>query len=394
MARRDTKELLENLLEYCRTETQLEYIKAVMEYGTHQEAAEKLGVGRRSLSETIKRVKGYAVEKGGLPTVGSPYHRIKGESILLGKDGKQKMKWVKTETDKEKRLQMFADCIMQTFCDYEGRSVLVDCKTKIHSDDIMCVIPIGDAHLGMRAWQEECGQNFDLKVAQDDLRTAFMRLIEKAPDADTCLIAEMGDYLHYESNSYATPQSGHVLDADSRFIKMARVGIQILIDAIECALTKFKHVIIRNVIGNHAPHAEQVLSMALDLFYSNNDRVTVETTANKFYYHLFGEVLIGLTHGDGPKLDKLPGVMANDAAEEWGKSKHRYMYVGHVHHKDVKEYPGCTVETFNTLAPTDAWHRKMGYRAKQNISLIVHHKKYGEIERIVKDIRLIRDSQK
>jgi hypothetical protein len=75
--------------------------------------------------------------------------------------------------------------------------------------------------------------------------------------------------------------------------------------------------------------------------------------------------------------------------QDWGASTHRYWYVGHVHHKDVKEYPGCIVEYVRTLAARDAWHQGQGYRAGRDMQLIVHHREHGEIERHRCDVGML-----
>ena len=379
----------EKLLEFAKTDTQRKYVEAVIKSGSCGKAAEALGVNRRTVEHSMKRVASYAASAGGITTVGAPGYTVKGESLLLDDEGNVKMRWLKTDANQAKQLELFQQAIQDAFEDYKGKSIKV--KRPRHTEsDLLVFIPIGDAHFGMRAWGEECGQDFDLDTAERDLSKAMIRLIDSAPQAETCLIGEMGDFLHYESNKYSTPESGNVLDADTRFIHMMRIAVKVLIHSVDTALAKFDKVILRNVIGNHAPHAEKMVSLALELYYHDNKRVTIDSTATKFYYYQHGSVAIGMHHGDKIKADSLPLIMAADVPEIWGSTKHRYFYIGHIHHKTVKEHPGCIVEAFNTLAGQDAWHRASGYRAKQNISLIVHHKEYGEIERITKDISMIR----
>ena len=96
-----------------------------------------------------------------------------------------------------------------------------------------------------------------------------------------------------------------------------------------------------------------------------------------------------ITHGDTIKEQNLIGVMAADRAEQWGLTKHRYWYVGHVHHVNKKEYPGGVVEYFRTLAAGDAWHHGQGYRSGRDMCLIVLHKDHGEVERHRCDIGMI-----
>ena len=81
--------------------------------------------------------------------------------------------------------------------------------------------------------------------------------------------------------------------------------------------------------------------------------------------------------------------MAADVPELWGATKHRMWFVGHVHHQDIKEYRGCTVEYFRTLAARDAWHAGQGYRAGRDMRLIVLHREHGEIERHRADLGML-----
>lgn len=83
------------------------------------------------------------------------------------------------------------------------------------------------------------------------------------------------------------------------------------------------------------------------------------------------------------------GIMAADQPKMWGDTKHRYWYVGHVHHVDKKEYPGGIVEYFRTLAAGDAWHNGQGYRSGRDMCLIVLYKTHGEVERHRCDVGMI-----
>ena len=50
----DPRTLLE--LDIPKTDRQIEYLKAVIEYGSNSKAAEKLGINRRSIDRSIKLV--------------------------------------------------------------------------------------------------------------------------------------------------------------------------------------------------------------------------------------------------------------------------------------------------------------------------------------------------
>jgi hypothetical protein len=55
--------------------------------------------------------------------------------------------------------------------------------------------------------------------------------------------------------------------------------------------------------------------------------------------------------------------------------------VGHVHHKDIKDYPGVTVEYTRTLAAQDAWSHGAGFRSKRTMEAVTFHRTDGEVAR-------------
>jgi hypothetical protein len=81
--------------------------------------------------------------------------------------------------------------------------------------------------------------------------------------------------------------------------------------------------------------------------------------------------------------------MAADRSKDWGETQHRYWYTGHVHHDTLKEFPGCTVETFRTLAARDAWHHKSGYRAGRDMKCDIIHKDHGRVCRHIVGIEML-----
>ena len=391
-----TKEL-EALLPYAETEKQKARLEAYIEHGSRAEACVSLGITMAALKRTMLQINKRARNSGHLE-VGKPFspiegHFIKGESALVDSQGVAKLRWIKTDTDKRLKLELLHKAIKEAFEDFKGSSIIHEVP-KHCDEDLLCVIPIGDPHAGLLAWKEDTGNTFNLDICKRDLNLALARLISSAPNAKTCIIADLGDSLHRTSNQNKTQQSGNSLDCDSRFIKSARTMVDIIIRAVDLALQKFQEVIVRNCLGNHGVETEQMLALTLDLYYEDNPRVKVEASTNKFYYYQHGETLIGFTHGDMVKHNELPMIMASDACEMWGKTKFRYWYIGHIHSQHVKEFQGCTVESFNTLAGSDHWHHSSGYRSRKNIKMLIIHKKYGEIERTIKDVSFIHDELK
>ena len=178
-----------------------------------------------------------------------------------------------------------------------------------------------------------------------------------------------------------TERSGHVMDLDGRYAKMIDVGMMVMRQCITSALKKHRRVRVINVVGNHDDTGALWMSVALRHTYENEPRVQIDKAPSAFHYIEHGRCLVGTHHGHTCKAERLPGVMAADQAEAWGRTRHRYWYIGHVHHQSVKEYAGVTVESFNTLTAKDAYSAFGGYRAQQNMKCIVLHAEFGEVAR-------------
>lgn len=309
----------------------------------------------------------------------APGFNVKGVSNLYDANGVLKAQWVKTTQDREQTMAAMAAACEAMVADLPKLGPRA--APKSIRDDLLTVYPIGDPHVGMYAWGDETGEDWDLGIAERVHCAAMNALVEAAPATDTAIVLNLGDLFHYDGLAAVTPRSGHNLDSDGRFAKMIDVGIKILRQCIESALSKHKHVHVMSLPGNHDESSALFLSVALRHIYGNEPRVAVEAAPSVFQYYRFGKVLLGAHHGHTCKPDKLPGVMAADRAQDWGETLYRYWLTGHVHHESKKEAAGCTVESFNTLAGKDAYAANGGWRSGRSMSAIVYHRDFGEVGR-------------
>lgn len=376
------------------TPRQAEVIEAINRTGAINAAARELGLSRTTVQAAISGLKTRAARSGYAPDAGltrpapAPF-LVKGVSTLYDADGVQKAQWVKTSLDQSKVEELVKAFVESMVDEVRGTSPKIPAP-KVSDDDLLAVYPMGDPHIGMYAWAEEAGDDFDLEIAERITNGVVDRLVSAAPNASTAVILPLGDTFHANDQTNATPGHKHQLDVDSRFPKVLRVGIKMTRSLILRALTKHQKVIVRVEPGNHDPQAKWALTFALAAYFENDPRVEIDLSPAKFWFYRFGKVLIGSTHGDTAKHEVLPGVMAADRAEDWGQTKHRYWYTGHVHHQAVKEFPGVICESFRTLAAKDAYAAGHGYRAGRDMYCIVHHKDHGEVERHRCDIGMLK----
>lgn len=372
---------------------QREYIDAINLHGSATKAAKILGVDPDTVSDSIRSLKRKAAMAGhGRPTsnddpIPGPYV-LRGRSTLFGKDGKVKLEWVKTKLDETKSREAIEEWINWLVKDAKGLAPPSNSPAHCNAD-LLTVYPMGDPHFGMYAWKKETGNDFDLDIAERLTYSAIDRLVASAPPSKTGLILELGDFFHSDNNSARTERSGNALDVDTRWARVMQVGLRAMVYVIRKALEKHEDVVVRIVAGNHDPHSSFALALGLDAYFHAETRVKVDLSPAPYWYYKFGKVLIGSTHGDLCKPDRLPAIMATDRSRDWGDTEFRYFYHGHIHHDSVKEFPGCMIESFRTLAAKDAWHTGAGYRAGRDMRCIIHHKDFGEIERHRCDIAMI-----
>ena len=164
------------------------------------------------------------------------------------------------------------------------------------------------------------------------------------------------------------------------------MGVRTYRNVINLALAKHEKVIVKSGIGNHDDHSSMWLAMMMKAYFENNPRVEIELPVGSFAYHVFGKNLIGITHG-GLKADRLPGIMATDKPSEWGNTTYRTFWTGHIHHKEVKEHPGCIVEAFRAITSKDAWTYSSGYRATRTMECVIFRKDGGEHGRRLVNIK-------
>ena len=344
-------------------------------------AAKELGITTVTLNNRLQRAASRGLD-GSLPEALPPGQQVKGVSTLWGLDQQgewiEKLKWVKSKEDAN--LQKLIEALQDAFSEYKGKSELIS-PPKIKDTELLSVYPIADQHVGLLSWGKETGEDYDLDIGARRLHDCAKRLISQSPSSASAIILNLGDFQHTDDAKNMTPAHGNLLDVDGRYVKVLTVGVQMMMDTIDLALQKHDKVLVRNIPGNHDPHASVALTVALSAFYHNNQRVTIDDDPSEFFFHRFGQSLIGANHGHRMKPADMAMLLAARRAEDWGQTKFKHFYFGHIHHVTAKEIGGVVVESFQTLAAKDAWSHARGFTARQSLSSITFHHEDGEIGR-------------
>lgn len=289
---------------------------------------------------------------------------LKGASVL-SRDGREVVRWDKYGTDGQLSDRALAEAVRDAFDDYE---TTYDAFPLYDTDpDTVAVYPIADVHVGLLAWEEETGGNYDTNIAREVLRKAYTDVIEATPPSKHALVLGLGDLLHADNYEARTDRSGNALDVDGRYPKVLKEAVLLIRYVIDLALTRHETVEVRLLAGNHDVRSALAVSLALSLGYEKNPRVIVDDSPAYIWFRRFGKVLIGATHGDRAKMADMPLLMAVDRPEDWAASTRRRVFTGHIHHERLREIGGVVVESLRSPVAKDAYHSFEGYRAGRSV---------------------------
>jgi predicted phosphodiesterase len=318
-------------------------------------------------------------------------YNVKGVSTLYNSDGAVAAQWVKSTADEEQRKEAQREFVSELveIAKHKPRKRVAAPKRSL--SDLMVGYPLGDHHFGMYAHAAESGADYDLKIAKEVLATAVDDLVSRSPPAEEALFANLGDALHMDSRANRTPNSGHALDVDTRYSKVARTAAFGIAHSVHRLLERHARVRVINVPGNHDQDSATWLSLVLEAWFRNEPRVTLDVSPSVFLFHQFGQNMLCLTHGHTIKMDEIPGTMAAYRPEMWGATKYRVAWIGHWHHKQrlaQKEGRGATVEGFGVLPPNDAFGASLGVKAQREMNAVIFQRSGGEIGRSTHNVEL------
>ena len=375
----------ENLYRYC-TPRQKQILEAIERLGSARAAATELGMNIGGASETYLAVKRKAAKFGYSPdhdfTRPVPDGYVaKGVSTYYNAEGKPAGQWVKASLSHEALVDAMREAV-EGFKD--EIPPVVSIVAPAASEEHLCnLYTFTDYHLGMLAWHQEGGSDWNISIAERTIIAALQQMIEQSPKAHTAVINIQGDFLHTDGKTPVTPASKHVLDADSRFPKIRKSAIRVIRSMVAMSLLRHQEVHLVIAEGNHDEESSGWLADLFSVHYEEEPRVTVNDSVLPFYVFEWGGTMLGIHHGHKVKNESLPLLFAAQFPQQWGRTTRREIHCGHRHHRDEKEYNGVTVVQHPTLAARDAYAARGGWIADRAAWAITYHKKYGAVGRVM-----------
>ena len=379
-------------LDFCNTDYQRQIIEMTLDGMNQTEIAKQLGKDSKRIHNALASVHNRAAMQGVAPAQNvnrqtAPGFTTKRISTAYNMDNEIVLQWHIQEPERQKLEELIAQFVEGFKDEVTGIHAPTDPPSST-DDDLMVSYLIGDHHLGMLAHHSETmGEDYDVKISQRLLENAVDRLVSVAPAGRVGVLVNLGDFMHVNDSTSSTPNSKNLLDSDGRYSKTIRAASNVIKRTVLRMLEKHAEVWLVNVRGNHDPDAALWLNEVMRLYFEDDPRVHVFDNASKFIWWQWGKNLVVTHHGDRIKMSNLHGSIVSNLRKEWGEAEHAFVWTGHIHHKNQEEYGGALFESWNILAPSDAWHAGAGYASSRSMTCVILHKSFGEQGRLKANIQ-------
>lgn len=275
----------------------------------------------------------------------------------------------------------------------------------------LLVIDLADVHFLKLSVKTETGHEYNRDVARHRVVEGTKSLLRTAaPMGIGQILFVLGnDILHVDGPRSSTT-SGTYQDSEGTIFQGFTDASLALKEAIDAA-SEVANVDLLHCMSNHdwlmgwalsqtvaapyrAPHFANPRIKATDYNLSESHRK----------YYRFGDNLLGFSHGDGAKEEKLMGLMLTEARPHMAECLNLYWYLHHFHHKirktrgelvfvQEKDHTGMTatmtgnpriegahlnIEYVRSPSPPDGWHDRNGYVNRQAVECFIHHPQLGQ----------------
>lgn len=285
------------------------------------------------------------------------------------------------QTKESQEFDILKDLILEEVKSYSPKYEKI--KYAKSDESHLLVLDPADVHVGKLCRSFETGEEYNQQIAVQRVKEGVNGILNKAKGFDIDLIALIigNDILHTDSPRRMTT-SGTPQDTDGMWYDNFLTAKRLYIDLIEQLMQVSPVLVVYNPSNHDYTHGF-FLAQLIEAHFRNSKDIIFKVDLSHRKSFSYYNNLIGTTHGDGAKESNLPLLLAQENAESWAKTKHRYIYTHHVHHKTSKDYIGVTLESLRSPSPADSWHHRNGFQhSPQAIEGYIHSKEHGQIARL------------
>lgn len=245
---------------------------------------------------------------------------------------------------------------------------------KVDPEKDVLEIDVADLHSGLLAWDAEAGENFNLQTCRDRFHGAVRDIVSRAKREDFSEIyfCALGDMLHIDNDNNTTT-AGTPQQADGRSAQI----FDYTFDTVNMALEILRELCIQihyvYTAGNHDRNTGYFLVRCLE---KANPDILFDSKPNPQKAIHFGNVLVGLTHGDMPTKNRGQWLLT-DYRAEFGDSRWVEEHSGHYHSEQAKPINGIMCRSMPAVTGSSAWEHQQGYRSDRALQCFVWSKQNG-----------------
>lgn len=302
------------------------------------------------------------------------------------KGGAKQISYQSKLTVKPKKQGLSLEEIDKHFKELDRTYITPAIKPIVRKGSMMAEINIADLHLGKLAWHGDTPENYDHKFAKkvfyDIISEACNELKDKPIEYITFVWCN--DFFNSDTIDHTTT-AGTRQDTDVRWQKLFNVGVEMLVTAVDM-LTQIAPVKTFYTPSNHDEVNGYHALKYLEAWFRNDPNVEVNTDAYPRKYQLYGNTLIGYTHGDKEnskgnkeKASRLASLMPIEAPELWSKARYREFHAAHLHSEQmIEEINGVIVRRISSPTAADTYHTTYGYLgAVRKAQVFIYDKERG-----------------
>ena len=237
------------------------------------------------------------------------------------------------------------------------------------------VLALQDYHYGRLS---SILETFDATGPEEQEKLLFEALhdifskIQGFGEADICYITVGGDFINSD-NSKITTTKGTPQDSFPSHVHLMYNASFLMVKIIDFCRSHFKEIELVSCLGNHDSESSVALYLFLSAWYRNTKDVICKLDSLRVrQYRQYNNTLMMFHHGDTKaKVTNWPIIMANEAKEMWGSTKHRLIVSGHKHTHISEDLMGIHRVQVGSLSSEDRHSTLQGYQSTKNLSLIL-----------------------
>lgn len=357
---------------------------------TMDEAAEEAGLSREAFL-AFRRAhelrKGRAVCVDPDVTIGEAVDHFTGRQRRREIDRKARRRIKREREAAARRWWQIEEALEDAAARFEGWAreyapprLRVRVGTSARLERAALLLPVHDLHYGKYASEEECGVEYNRRVAYERAHEAVDFILEQA--ARTAHIEKIyavcgtSDYLHIDQDAPAATTAGTPQHTDGTIGDIIAGGQALAVELVD-KMRQLAPVEIVYCPGNHDFVSSQWMHSFLRAWYRGAEGVTFSPDRRTRQYFTYGVTKGVFLHGDVRKSQLKE--LGNTIAREHGFGRYTMAISGHRHFRQADDVSGLLMHQCLSLSGSDLWHSKNLYTGLAGLQGFILDKERGPI---------------